>query len=814
MSERSNHRGSEDPNIEPATRALEAGFDSSLDPRTREVTWIAFKAAGARVGVVTSPAHLAEVLRGFADLLEKTHDPGRTAVLTRLSTAKDDAERTSLELALAVGVLGPKGETREEAEQCAAVVTAALGRFPSPFALERSDPRRLLEIPRRVATIKQRWVDVTDDTESARAPSRFDRQLESWLDVAELMLSRPEPTIFQSTFLATTLAGEEALWLEQESIRATEIRERALERGNHVVARRADRIDATLIDFSESLAGLVWVAEVIVASDAPLPRSFVRALASAISNEVDVIHAQQAAPVVAGRARLVGGHLIDYPVRRNGGLGLPEPALRKREMTDLVSLTEAALACRWPVSIADQPIPTIPIRAGRDLPAPAGLPAVGLALGRDCAGRTVFLGPQGLTSHALLVGGTNCGKSTEILAVADHYLAQGAPFVAIDPHGDLARALRFHANEAGREVALLSGNEAAGIRLDLLGGVSLGRRERRQMNSALARIVDALTSHFPKDWVGPRFRQLAMAALEVAVAASDRYTIGLEDVARMLIDKQFLQWILSETDVPHAEAVLSQHLRDNDNAGVGLWAASKFDDIAQSPGANRIFAPFLEGVSVAQVLAARLPLIVDLGGLPRLTSALIGQVVLATTVDYALSRDATDREPFPVFVDEAQRFPAVNLTDALAEGRKFGLRLVLATQDLGRLDYDLRDALIANTGTKVIFRCSTHDANVVSPLIGVPAADLCGLPNFEAFAQLTGHAPFSIKIDPPRPVGDLPEYSRPRCLCDGAVENGKGAAGVMTDQPQTAEPDLSGFVRQRSLARPRQLSLDVTSDDA
>lgn len=813
MNERAGHAGWEKPDAEPATRALAATFDSSLDPRTEEISWIAFKATGARAGVVTSPAHLAEVLRGFADLLEKTHDPGRTAVLTRLSTAGDDAGRMSLELALAVGVLGPKGETREEAEQCAVVVTAALARFPSPFALERTDPRRLLVLPRHVATIKQRWVDVTDDTESARAPSRFDRQLESWLDVADLMVGRPQRTVFQSAFLATALAGEEALWLEQESIRATQIRERAAERGNHVVARRADRIDATLIDFSESLSGPVWVAEILVASDAPLPRSFVRALASAVSNEVDVIHAQQAAPVVAGRARLVGGHLIEYPVRRDGGLGLPEPALRKRDMTDLVSLTEAALACRWPVSIADQPIPTIPVHARRDLPAPAGLPVAGLRLGRDCTGGTVFLGSDGLPSHVLLAGGTGCGKSTEMLEIAEHYLARGAPFVAIDPHGDFVRALRYRAHQAGREVALISANEPGGVRLDLLGGVSLGRHGRRQLTRALARIVDALTSHFPKDWVGPRFRQLAVAALEVAVAASDRYTIGLEDVARMLIDKAFLEWILSETDVPHAEAVLRQHLRDGDNAGVGLWAASKFDDIAQSPGASRIFAPFLEGVSVEQVLSARLPLIVDLGGLPRLTSALIGQVVLATTVDYALARDFADREAFPVFVDEAQRFPAVNLTDALAEGRKFGLRLVLATQDIGRLDYDLRDALIANTGTKVIFRSSTHDASLLAPLIGVPAADLCGLANLNAFVQLVGHAPFSIEIDPPEPVGELPEYRPPHGLRDTSGGNEKTGAGVTNDQPEAPELDLSGFVRHNH-ARPRQLSLDGTSDDA
>jgi DNA helicase HerA-like ATPase len=752
------------PEMPATTRSIVPDVGSSLDPRTQEISWIAFQATGARVGLVSSTARLAEVLRGFADLLEKTYDGGRTAALTRLSTERDRAGRISLQLTLAVGVLGPKGETAEEAEACAAVAQAALARFPSPFSIERIDAASLLTAPDHVAVIRQRSAEVADQGDAARALSRFDRQLESWLDVAELLVSHPEPVIFQSSFLATSLSAAEGLEMEQESMVAGQIRDRAVAAGNHVLACRAERIVATLMDVSESYGASLWVGEIVVGSNSPLPRPFVRALATAVSNEVDVIHAQQGAPVVAGRARVVGGHAIEYPVTDASDalmIGLPRPALRHRSQADLYSLTEVAYVFRWPVPIGELPIPTIASLRWQQLPAPAGLATTGMRLGRDSSHREVFLGAEGLDSHMLLVGGTGSGKSTAMCEMAGFYLRAGKPFVVVDPHGDYADAIRAEAAALGKEVGLISANEPGTLSLDLLGGAKLGRGYRRQLRRALGRLIDALTSHFPRDWAGPRFRQLAMAALEVAVAAAGTRIVRLEDVARILIDREYLQLLLSETDSGHSETVLRQHMLDRDHADVGLWAASKFDDIAQSPGANRIFAAFLQGVSVEDVLSSGIPLVIDLSGLPRIAMELLGQVALAHTLDYALSREPGNREPFPVFVDEAHRFPAVNLVDALAEGRKFGLRLVLATQELGRLDPDLRDALITNTATKAVFRTGTRDSDWLSPLVGVPSGDLCGLTNLNAFVHMIGYAPFSISLDPPARVPELPPYKAP-----------------------------------------------------
>ena len=59
------------------------------------------------------------------------------------------------------------------------------------------------------------------------------------------------------------------------------------------------------------------------------------------------------------------------------------------------------------------------------------------------------------------------------------------------------------------------------------------------------------------------------------------------------------------------------------------------------------------------------------------------------------------RRPFIVLADEAHTFTTTALTAIAAEGRKFGLGLVVAHQHPEQLDADLREALDGNAGTVI-----------------------------------------------------------------------------------------------------------------
>ena len=77
----------------------------------------------------------------------------------------------------------------------------------------------------------------------------------------------------------------------------------------------------------------------------------------------------------------------------------------------------------------------------------------------------------------------------------------------------------------------------------------------------------------------------------------------------------------------------------------------------------------------------------------------------------------------------------------LSQGRKYGLALNLAHQNLGQLSAEVREAIIANSHTKITFRTEPSDARVMArsfePLLA--ADDLQALGAYEVAVLQTAH---------------------------------------------------------------------------
>lgn len=684
--------GSRNADAPRTTRPVEVvqlpdGARAAIDPRASHVAWCAFRVTAARPAVIASAADLGQALRGMADVLLHSYEPGRTAAFTRIETRHDKVGRVQLELTLAVGVLGDAQEAADDAEQVAATAVAALRRHPAPFSYDRLDPAILLgSSPKYCAAIGQRLLSLSDENEEACAVSRWDHpQLETWAELAELFLHHPAPLLMQASFAATELFAAETMELEENSRIAEQIRLRAIEESNPVMARRAARMVETIADLAESYSGPLWAGGVYVASPQPLPRPLLRSIANAISSELDVVHVGQAAPIVAARARLVGGYEIDYASTEGASafrLGLPPVVLRTRNLTELFSATEAGLAFRFMLG----KVPTLPLEGAPPITPPADLPDDGVKIGRDSRGNPVFLGEA--TAHVWLQGATGAGKSTAAVAAIRSCLEARTPFVLLDPHGTTARAARQAALAAGVELGLFDPGEAQTLSLDLLGGVHIATASDDEIMKVVGRaVVDAASSHIPESWTGVRWQQLARAAGEIAITAPAEYGLRYEDVGRLMIDESFLADVLEDHPRAdsHAALVLRQLTREYDKAGTGLWASVKFDSIARSAIARALFAPFGRGASIRQLIERGIPIVADLSDGSRMETRLAGHIFLTSVLDYVMARPAAERHPLYVFVDEAAIFPAVALARALAEGRKFGLRLFVANQSISQL---------------------------------------------------------------------------------------------------------------------------------
>jgi DNA helicase HerA-like ATPase len=63
-----------------------------------------------------------------------------------------------------------------------------------------------------------------------------------------------------------------------------------------------------------------------------------------------------------------------------------------------------------------------------------------------------------------------------------------------------------------------------------------------------------------------------------------------------------------------------------------------------------------------------------------------------------------------VLVDEASWFMSRTVSELFDQARKFGIGVILAVQRLGQLvPEDVRDAVLANSGTIISFRLSDRD---------------------------------------------------------------------------------------------------------
>lgn len=95
----------------------------------------------------------------------------------------------------------------------------------------------------------------------------------------------------------------------------------------------------------------------------------------------------------------------------------------------------------------------------------------------------------------------------------------------------------------------------------------------------------------------------------------------------------------------------------------------------------------------------------------------MGGLIVASLQDAVMARaDAEEvhRVPVTLYIDEFETMATPTFNTIVAEGRRFGLSLFLAHQNLSQLENGLRQAIRANVQTSLVFQCSVGDASELS----------------------------------------------------------------------------------------------------
>ncbi|CAN5522292.1 hypothetical protein BH20ACT2_BH20ACT2_12050 [soil metagenome] len=720
---------------------------SVLDPLVAEVTWVAYEPSAARPEQM-SDRTVAAVTGAFDRLVEVTWQPGRAGLISEVELTTDPVPRVAVRLA--VGHFGPQGTTAGEADGSAALIGEALHPSKSPYQLTGVDPTTLFEMPGACgAVIRQRTVSVGDGEDDIEVLSRFFPTIEPWTSVTGMLFELGRPVRVRATLLATELGTLDRINLDAAVVSAVELRARL--DGRPHLAAQVDRALATLTDLHASFTTPLYLGEVAVTSTEPLAESFLRGIAGAFTGELDVCRSA-GATAVASAAHLMGGFEIERDPARLADahvLGLPlRGGLCDHALRDLMTLRESPIG--WPLPLRG-PIPTVSAVHPVASRVPPGL-AEGTVVGRTIGGGTLRIPDHLRDRHLLVLGVPGTGKSTVATRLALADLEAGRGFCFVDPHGPAADRLVAAADAAGVDALVL---DAADRRTARIAPVPRLRRDGRNHDAvmaATATFCDAIASSYPDaEWTGPRWRAIIRSLLELSAA----HGADLEQAVEWLLDPDLLRGALDQPTLGgvsrgNLASVTSSLHRDGPE--LREWAAAKLVPLATGPARHLLAAPG-RGTSIARAVAEGRPVIVNLAALATDDGGLVGHLMLAAVLDAAMAlggdtAGSVGGRLYPVYVDEAHRFPVRALGRILAEGRKFGIGLTLATQALHQLPPEMVDAVVGGTAVKVLFRLTPDSAHQIGPATGVPPDELVDLPDLRATIKVAGLPACTVTVPP------------------------------------------------------------------
>ncbi|MBK8075053.1 MAG: hypothetical protein IPK24_05655 [Kineosporiaceae bacterium] len=162
-----------------------------------------------------------------------------------------------------------------------------------------------------------------------------------------------------------------------------------------------------------------------------------------------------------------------------------------------------------------------------------------------------------------------------------------------------------------------------------------------------------------------------------------------------------------------------------------------------------------------RALAERAIVLVPLskGLLGEEAAALLGSLVVTRLWQAVQKRavlPASERPTTFAYIDEFQDYLHLpsGVETILAQARGLGLGLTLAHQHLGQLPTSVREAVLANARSRVIFQVAAHDAGVLARELApqVKATDLQALGRYEVVTTLATGA----RVAPPATAVTLP----------------------------------------------------------
>ena len=367
----------------------------------------------------------------------------------------------------------------------------------------------------------------------------------------------------------------------------------------------------------------------------------------------------------------------------------------------------------------------------------------------------VSIGADDLLRHAFIEGSSGSGKSTLIAALARGLSEQGFGYTLLDPHGETVSAIlrETPAGVTGLNVIRHEDSEHP-IPLDIFTG---NAEQVERVIDSFVEMVQMMYDPNHEGMVGARWRRwFGLLAQGTEALLGER--ASLVAVSAIAGDRERINRLASALSQSHRG--LSQNitneigrLPDKEANEMLSWAVSKLQPLISTTQMRAIIGTGYDAVDVGAAMDDGESLLIDLAspvlGVP--SSRMLGALWLLKHW-LAMGKRQDPSRPHFLIVDEAHLFQYGALPALIAEGRKFGIGVIVATQHMGQLSGELSEALESNAGSFITLRTGLKFAARASKRLNDwPVEELVRLPTLNAAASLlrngTPTEPFTLIID-------------------------------------------------------------------
>lgn len=348
-------------------------------------------------------------------------------------------------------------------------------------------------------------------------------------------------------------------------------------------------------------------------------------------------------------------------------------------------------------------------------PRDTALPARGFLVGHtagahpDEPGDAVTLQPKDLRKHLYVLGATGCGKTNFLLRLLAHEVKEGRTCVVIDLRGDLVDRLLVRLS-ALDDVGL-PGVKMIDLRED---GFVMPFNPLSGSGDLYTRALHLLEviRKGSESW-GVQLEETLRNSL---IALSDR-GLALTDIERLLEDSGFRQSVIAGCADEHVRSFFERYdrLSAERQQSWALPVLNKVTPLLAIPQLRRMLRE-PKGFDWEDWLdrPGQLVLIALAAHRFHGASQLLGGLLVSSLQSAVMARASTPeggRNPVTLFVDEFETMASPSFGAIIAEGRRFGLSLVLTHQNLSQLDPNLRQAIRNNVFVQLFFQTGSLDAS-------------------------------------------------------------------------------------------------------